>query len=150
MARPPRRATGGPSWATLVQSHLALMLALGRSPEARDIGAATARFFRRGRGRAGTTAAGGGAYPGGGLGISQTGQRGADWLQGEATCVVSGQVMRVAWYRFTATFGGRRNGYIAIVLLIGLTGGIAIGSLAAARRTQASFAAFLASTNPRI
>ena len=62
--------------------------------------------------------------------------------------MVSGQVMRVAWYRFTATFGRRRNGYIAILLLIGLTGGIAIGSVAAARRTQASFAAFLASTDP--
>ena len=56
--------------------------------------------------------------------------------------------MRVAWYRFTATFGRRRGGYLAIVLLIGLTGGIAMGSVAAARRTQASFATFLASTNP--
>jgi hypothetical protein len=56
--------------------------------------------------------------------------------------------MRVAWYRFPATFGRRRNGYLAIVLLIGLTGGVAMGSVAAARRTQASFATFLASTNP--
>ncbi len=56
--------------------------------------------------------------------------------------------MRVAWYRFTATFGRRRGGYLTIVLLIGLTGGIAMASVAAARRTQASFATFLASTNP--
>ena len=56
--------------------------------------------------------------------------------------------MRVAWYRFPATFGRRRNGYLAIVLLIGLTGGVAMGSVAAARRTQASFATFLAGTNP--
>ena len=56
--------------------------------------------------------------------------------------------MRVAWYRFTATFGRRRGGYLAVVLLIGLAGGIALGSVAGARRTQASFATFLASTNP--
>jgi hypothetical protein len=56
--------------------------------------------------------------------------------------------MRVAWYRFTATLGRRRDGYLTIVLLIGLVGGIAMGSVAAARRTQASFATFLASTNP--
>jgi hypothetical protein len=37
---------------------------------------------------------------------------------------------------------------MSIVLLIGLAGGIGLGSLAAARRTQASFSVFLASTNP--
>ncbi len=61
---------------------------------------------------------------------------------------MGGRVMRVAWYRFTVTFGRRRGDYLAIVLLIGLTGGIAMGSIAAARRTQASFATFLASTSP--
>jgi hypothetical protein len=61
---------------------------------------------------------------------------------------VSGQVLQVAWYRFTATFGRRWGGYLSIVLLIGLTGGTAMGSIAAARRTQSSFATFLASTNP--
>ena len=54
---------------------------------------------------------------------------------------MGGQVLRVAWYRFPAVFGRRRNGYLAIVLLIGLTGGVAMGSFAAARRTQASMAA---------
>ena len=34
------------------------------------------------------------------------------------------------------------------MLLIGLIGGIAMGSIAAARRTQSSFTTFLASTNP--
>jgi hypothetical protein len=58
------------------------------------------------------------------------------------------QVLRVAWYRFWATFGRRWPGYLAIVLLIGLIGGTAMASIAAARRTQASFATFLASTNP--
>jgi hypothetical protein len=56
--------------------------------------------------------------------------------------------MGVAWYRFTSTFGRRLPGYLAIVALIGLTGGVAMGSLAAARRTQSSFSAFLASTRP--
>jgi hypothetical protein len=55
---------------------------------------------------------------------------------------------RVASYRFRATFARRRAGLLAIVLLIGLTGGIALGSLAGARRTQSSYPRFLASTNP--
>ena len=56
--------------------------------------------------------------------------------------------MRVAWYRFAATFGRRRGGYVTLVLLIGLIGGIALGSVAAARRTQSSYTTFLAATNP--
>ncbi|MCU1462314.1 MAG: hypothetical protein JWO37_2389 [Acidimicrobiales bacterium] len=47
-----------------------------------------------------------------------------------------------------ATFGRRWGGYLALVLLIGLVGGIAMGSIAAARRTQSSYPRFLASTNP--
>jgi len=61
---------------------------------------------------------------------------------------VSRQALRVAWYRFTATFSHRWGGYLSIVLLIGLSGGIAMGSIAAARRTQGSFAVFLSSTKP--
>ena len=57
-------------------------------------------------------------------------------------------VFRVATYRLRATFGRRWTGYLAIVLLIGLLGGLAIGSIAAARRTQSSYPTFLASTNP--
>jgi hypothetical protein len=56
--------------------------------------------------------------------------------------------MRVAWYRFAATFGRRQGGYLTLVLLIGLIGGIALGSVAAARRTQSSYTTFLAATNP--
>jgi hypothetical protein len=55
---------------------------------------------------------------------------------------------RVAGYRFRATLGGRWGGYLAVVLLIGLVGGLALGAVAAARRTQAAFPAYLASTNP--
>ena len=57
-------------------------------------------------------------------------------------------VLRVTRYRFRATFGRRWGDYLSIVLLVGLLGGLAIGAVAAARRTQSSFTTFLASTNP--
>ena len=57
-------------------------------------------------------------------------------------------MLRVAWYRFRATLRDRLGGYLAVVLLIGLVGGVAMGAVAAARRTQSSFPAYLASTNP--
>ncbi len=56
--------------------------------------------------------------------------------------------VRVGWYRFRATWRRRRNGYLTIVLLIGLVGGLAMASIAAARRTQSSFPTYVASTNP--
>jgi hypothetical protein len=57
-------------------------------------------------------------------------------------------VVRVAWYRFRCTLRSAWGGYLALVLLLGLVGGLAIGSVAAARRTQSAFPAYLASTNP--
>ncbi len=57
-------------------------------------------------------------------------------------------MLRVARYRFQTTFRQRRGGYLALVLLIGLVGGLAIGVVAAARRTQSSFPRFLAGTKP--
>lgn len=56
--------------------------------------------------------------------------------------------LRVAGYRYRATFGHRWGGYLSLVLLVGLVGGLAMGALAGARRTQSSFATYLASTNP--
>ncbi len=53
----------------------------------------------------------------------------------------------VARYRFRATFRRRWHGYLAIVLLIGLVGGLAMGSLAGARRTQSDFPAYLTATD---
>jgi FtsX-like permease family len=61
---------------------------------------------------------------------------------------VSRSVLGVSWYRFRATFRRGWPGLLSLVLLIGLVGGLALGSLAAARRTQASFSVYLASTNP--
>ena len=54
----------------------------------------------------------------------------------------------LAWYRFRSTFRRRFGGYLALVLLVGLMGGLAMGAIGAARRTQSSFPAFLAGTNP--
>lgn len=53
-----------------------------------------------------------------------------------------------SWYRLRATLRYERGSYITIALLFGLIGGLAIGSVAAARRTQSSFSALLKSTNP--
>jgi putative ABC transport system permease protein len=56
--------------------------------------------------------------------------------------------LAVCWYRFRVTLRRRVAGYLGLVVLIALLGGVALGSLAAARRTQSSFPAFLAGTNP--
>lgn len=54
----------------------------------------------------------------------------------------------VGWYRFRATFARRWPGYLAITLLVGFVGGLGMGSISGARRTQSSYPTFLASTNP--
>jgi FtsX-like permease family len=57
------------------------------------------------------------------------------------------QAFRIAWYRYRATFTRRVTGYLSVVLLIGLLGGVGMAALAGARRTQSSYPRFLASTN---
>jgi hypothetical protein len=54
----------------------------------------------------------------------------------------------LTWYRFRATFAHRWGGYLAIILLVGGVGGLAMGSIAGARRTQSSYPRFLASVHP--
>ncbi len=54
---------------------------------------------------------------------------------------------RVVRYRSRTTFARQRGSYLSLVILIGLMGGIAMGSIAAARRTQSAYPAFLAATN---
>ena len=54
----------------------------------------------------------------------------------------------VGWFWFRANFGRRWPNYLMIVLLVGAIGGLSLGSVAAARRTQSSYNTFLASTNP--
>jgi hypothetical protein len=58
---------------------------------------------------------------------------------------VTGTTWSVARFRFGATFAHRRAAYISLALLIALLGGLAMGSVAAARRTQSSFPQYLAS-----
>src|SRR3984957_19638419 len=61
---------------------------------------------------------------------------------------VTGPATVFAWYRFRATFRRRWAGYLGLAVLIGLVGGVALASVTAARRTDASYPSFLASTNP--
>ncbi len=61
---------------------------------------------------------------------------------------MSEQGIGVAGYRFRATLPRRWAGYLSLIVLVGLLGGLGLGSLAAARRTQSSFSTFLAGTNP--
>jgi hypothetical protein len=60
---------------------------------------------------------------------------------------VVGTAFGVAWYRLRATLRRRWPGYLVIVLLIGLVGGVAMGSIAGARRTQSTFPAYLGATD---
>ncbi len=59
---------------------------------------------------------------------------------------MTSSVPRFAWYRFRATLARRWGGYLTVVLLVGLLGGVAMAALAGARRTQSSFSTYLAAT----
>ena len=56
--------------------------------------------------------------------------------------------VRTVWYRSVVCWKRQRSGFLVLIVLIGLVGGIALGSVAAARRTASSFTTFLAATNP--
>jgi hypothetical protein len=57
-------------------------------------------------------------------------------------------ILRVAIYRFKGDLARRGTGYLGVILVIGFIGGVALASLAGARRTESSFPTYVASTNP--
>ncbi len=58
------------------------------------------------------------------------------------------RILRVSWYRLRATFARQWVHYLSLALLIALVGGLAMASLAGARRTDSSFPIYLRSTDP--
>ncbi len=56
--------------------------------------------------------------------------------------------LRAAAYRFRATFRQRWGGYLTLIVLIGLLGGVALGAIAGARRTQSSYVTYIGSIHP--
>lgn len=56
--------------------------------------------------------------------------------------------LQLARYRARTNLRRGRGSYLALALLIAIIGGIAMAATAAARRTQSSFPAYVASTNP--
>ena len=59
-----------------------------------------------------------------------------------------GRRSELVGFRFPQELRRRWRTYLALVLLLGLVGGVALASIAAARTTQSSFPAFLKTTNP--
>jgi FtsX-like permease family/MacB-like periplasmic core domain len=54
----------------------------------------------------------------------------------------------VAWYRFRVGLRRRWPNYLALIALIGIVGGVSLGSIAGARRSESAFPAFLKGTDP--
>ncbi len=70
-----------------------------------------------------------------------------DAADGDGGKQVTPSAWRPAWYRLRA--GSRRDWarYLAIAVIVGLLGGVAMASVAAARRTQSAFPRILAASN---
>jgi putative ABC transport system permease protein len=60
---------------------------------------------------------------------------------------VRSKAITVAGYRYRATFRSRWTSYVSLALFIALLGGVAMGTVAGARRTETSFSALLESRN---
>ncbi len=61
---------------------------------------------------------------------------------------VNRQDWRVALFYARATVGKRWGGYLALIVLLGLVGGVAMGAIAGARQTQSSYSTYIESTHP--
>ena len=62
--------------------------------------------------------------------------------------MVRSSTMRATAYRFRVTFGQRWGDYLTLIVLIGLLGGVALGAIAGARRTQSSYVTYLGTIHP--
>src|SRR5260221_2476446 len=57
-------------------------------------------------------------------------------------------VMTSVWYWFRVTFARRWQSYLSVAVLLGVLGGVAMGSVAGARRTSSAFHRFLVAGHP--
>ncbi len=141
-----RLQAGSPSWSSLGGGH-------GSDDVGRTAGAGATRHLgvgvsTRSRRRASNLGA---ARLLGNTGVviaGGAGRRPRDDAPGAGGSELIRAVVRESSYRFRATFCRRWAGYLTLVVLIGLVGGVAMAAVAGARRTQSSFPAYLASTNP--
>ncbi len=58
------------------------------------------------------------------------------------------EIRLLSLYRLRTTWRGHLGGYLTIVVLVAAIGGLALASVAAARRTQSSYPVLVASTHP--
>jgi hypothetical protein len=56
--------------------------------------------------------------------------------------------LRIAWYRFSTDLPRRWRSYLLLTVLIGIIGGLSLGSIAGARRSESAYPAFLKTTDP--
>jgi hypothetical protein len=61
---------------------------------------------------------------------------------------VRGNALVVGWFWLRANLRRHWSSYLTIVVLVGALGGLSIGTVAGAQRTQSSYDTFLANTNP--
>ncbi len=68
-------------------------------------------------------------------------------MDGQAVDIQDEVMFAVARYRLRASFHDRWATYLTIVLLVGVIGGLAMGAVAGARRSQSAFPDYLASSH---
>ena len=68
-------------------------------------------------------------------------------MDGQAVAMHHELMFAVAWYRLRASLHDRWATYLTIVLLVGVIGGLAMGAVAGARRSQSAFPDYLASSH---
>ena len=59
---------------------------------------------------------------------------------------MTAHTLQFSWYRVRTTLRSDWTAYLAVLLLVGLVGGLAMAAIAGARRTQSAFPAYLSAT----